>query len=105
MTEKIQIYASDLSKILNIGEIVDMHVTTSDSGWQILRIEAMNVKTEEFKTLALPGKVSGTKKDPAKKSARQPREPSGPKRGILGGALSTVFGDDYRNQKPPWEKW
>lgn len=57
MSEKIQYYASDLSYVLNIGEITDMHVATLDSGQQVLRIEYLPASKDEYKTVkARPGK-------------------------------------------------
>lgn len=105
MTEKIQIKSADLASILNIGEIVDMYVVP-EGNRQVLRIEYMNVKHEEYKTLELPAKTrASSRKQPKPRKEPAPRrERQGQNRGILGGALSTVFGDDYRNQKPEWMK-
>lgn len=59
----MQYYASDLSYLLDIGEIADMHVVTLDSGRQVLRIEAMPKKDDEYKTIkATPGKKSDARK-------------------------------------------
>ena len=69
-TEKTQYYASDLSYLLGIGEIADMHVVTLDSGRQVLRIESLPVYEDEYKTVkAKPG--AAPKKAPAVKKPRQ----------------------------------
>ena len=71
-TEKRQYYASDLSYLLDIGEIADMHVVTLDSGRQVLRIDCVPKEEEEYKTIkAKPG----GKKPTAARKARQPRAP------------------------------
>jgi hypothetical protein len=51
MTEKLQYYGTDLSYLLGIGEIVDMRVVTLDNGKQVLRIECLEKKDDECKTV------------------------------------------------------
>ena len=65
-TEKLQYYATDLSYLLDIGEIADMHVVTLDNGAQVLRIEAISKKEDEYKTV----KVAPNKKKPAQKKTQ-----------------------------------
>jgi hypothetical protein len=102
--EATQYYPSDLSHLLNIGEIIEMHVTDNGRGTQVLRIVSKPIRELarheelEYRTVK-PKQVSGGTKRP---SGERASKPTGPKKGILGTALSTVFGDDYRDQKPPW---
>ena len=108
MPEKViatQYYPSDLSHFLKIGEILDMKVEDNGRGVKVLRIVSKPTDDEfdepEYQT------VRASKKLPAKQSRRElperaSKSDSKPKRGIIGGALTAMFGDDYRNQKPPW---
>ena len=56
MSQKIQYYASDLSYLLDIGEIADMHVVTLDSGRQVLRIDCQEKREDEYKTVKTSAK-------------------------------------------------
>ena len=99
-----QYYPSDLSHFLNIGEIVDMKVADNGRGVKVLRIVSKPLEEDEdteYQTVR-----ASSKKLPAKTVRKELPErsskPSGPKKGIIGGALTAMFGDDYRDQKPPW---
>lgn len=66
---KIQYFATDLAYALDLGEIVDMHVETLESGVQVLRIDCLEKKKDEYQTIkARPG---------AKKNQVKPRKQSG----------------------------
>ena len=64
MVQKIQYYASDLSYLLDIGEIQDMHVATTDSGRQVLRITCGEKKEDDgYRTVkAKPEKKAAVRK-------------------------------------------
>jgi hypothetical protein len=107
MPEKViatQYYPSDLSHFLNIGEIVDMKVSDNGRGVKVLRIVSKPLDEDEdaeYRTVRASSRKLPSK--PARKELpERVSKPSGPKKGIIGGALTTVFGDDYRNQRPPW---
>lgn len=66
---KIQYYSTDLAYALNIGEISDMHVETLESGVQVLRIDCLEKKKDEYQTVKVrPG---------AKKNEVKPRKMAG----------------------------
>jgi hypothetical protein len=107
MPEKVeatQYYPSDLAEYLDLGEIIEMRVEDNGRGTKVLRIisrpkvQSRPREALEFKTVS-PKRLKG-----GSSRTQEPREtkPTGPKKGIIGGALTAMFGDDYRNQKPPW---
>jgi len=66
---KIQYFASDLSYALDIGEIADMHVETLASGVQVLRIDCLEKKQDEYQTVKVRPKST--------KNQVKPRKPTG----------------------------
>jgi len=48
---KVQYYATDLSELLHIGDIEEMHVDTDEHGVQVLRIEYYGKPKTEYKTV------------------------------------------------------
>jgi hypothetical protein len=101
-TEKRQYYASDLSYLLDIGEIADMHVITTAAGAQVLRIECIPKDEEEYKTIkAKPGKAP---KKPAPKKPRQtpaPRERRTENPATLGDKLMNGAKTWFNNKEKP----
>ena len=61
---KVQYYATDLSELLHIGDIEEMHVDTDEHGVQVLRIEYYGKPKTEYKTIRASG---ATKRSPAKR--------------------------------------
>ncbi len=60
-----QIYATDLARIFDIGEILDMFVVNVN-GSQVLRIRYYEKDTEEFPTVKAPAKKKLAAKKPVK---------------------------------------
>jgi hypothetical protein len=69
-TEKsFQIYASDLSRVFDIGEIADMFVTVIE-GKQVLRVIYYNKEEERFQTVKTVGKVAKKSRTTSKPTSR-----------------------------------
>ena len=101
MTEKLQYYSTDLSYLLGIGEIVDMHVVTLDNGKQVLRIECLEKKDDEYKTVKAGDKQ---KKQPIpKKPAARHHKETGPATNpvTLGDKLMTGAKTWFKNKEKP----
>lgn len=82
--ESFQIYATDLSRVFDIGEIADMFVVNVN-GSQVLRIRYYNKDIEEFPTVKAPAKKQARSSKPAVKKAK-PAKPTRAK-----GFLERVF--------------
>ena len=96
-TEKIQYFGSDLSYHLDIGQIIDMHVVTLDSGVQVLRIECLPKRQDEYKTIKTP-KTKRTSRRASSK--REKEEPD-----TLAGKVAAGFkGFMQKPMQPPWER-
>jgi hypothetical protein len=99
-TEKRQYYASDLSYMLDIGEIADMHVVTLDSGRQVLRIEHLPKEEDEYKTVqAVPGKKAPAAKKPHKAPAQRERRTDNP--ATLGDKITGAAKSWFNNKEKP----
>lgn len=72
--KSIQIYASDLSRIFDIGEIADMFVVVVDHK-QVLRIRYYEKEAEEFQTITVPKKPTASKPRASKPSRRDNYKP------------------------------
>ena len=107
---KIQYYASDLSYLLNIGEIVDMHVVTLESGRQVLRIDCAEKKDDEYQTVraksgqprAKPRPASKDNYKPKNKTLRGPNVPDNPDTGF--GSKAAEFGGKLGKGLVEWIK-
>lgn len=88
-TRKVQYYESDLSRLLGIGNIVDMHIawTNGTDGARVLRIECENTEKPEtgYETIRAPARKAPAAKSrperkqtpkPVQKPAARPAEPS-----------------------------
>ena len=99
-TEKRQYYTSDLSYLLDIGEIADMHVATLDSGKQVLRIECLPKEYEEYKTIkAVPGKKAPAQKKPRRAPATMERRTENP--AGIGDKLTNAAKGWFNNKEKP----
>ena len=105
---KVQYYATDLSELLHIGDIEEMHVDTDEHGVRVLRIEYFGKPKDEYKTVRAPG---ATKKAPVKRTrdVEVSRGPARPMNFDSGGPMSIgdkllKTGSDWmkRNKKPPF---
>lgn len=68
---KIQYYPSDLAYALDIGEIADMHVEILESGVQVLRIECLEKKKDEYRTVKVQKKSVPAPKPQRGRSKRE----------------------------------
>lgn len=99
-TVKTQYYATDLSYLIGVGEIVDMHVVTLDGGKQVLRIESFPVENEEYKTVkAAPGKTPKTPKKQKQVSAPRERRTENP--ATLGDKITGAAKSWFNNKDKP----
>jgi len=105
---KVQYYAPDLSELLHIGDIEEMHVDTDEHGIQVLRITYYGKPKEEYKTVKATG---ATKKAPVKRTrdievSRGPARPlrfDSAKPQSIGETLLRKGADWMkRNKKPPF---
>lgn len=102
---KTQYFPSDLSELLGLGEIADMHVVMIDNR-QVLRIESVPVQNAEYKTVRASGKKQ-PKLQKAKARGQQesrqrpPRAPDVPdSEGLIPSGIHKILG---RNKEaPPW---
>lgn len=72
--KSIQIYASDLSRVFDIGEIADMFVVVVDNK-QVLRIRYFEKEAEEFQTITVPKKPVASKQRASRPSSRDNYKP------------------------------
>lgn len=99
-TEKRQYYASDLSYLIDVGEIVDMHVVTLDGGKQVLRIECLPKEEDEYKTIkASPASKTKAPKKP--KASPAPRERRTENPATLGNKLTNAAKKWFNNKQKP----
>lgn len=103
-TEKKQYYADDLSYLLGLGSICDMHVVTLDNGKQVLRIESLPVQDDEYQTVkAKPGKKAAAPKKPRQAPAPRERRTENP--ATLGGKITNAANGWFsRKDKPQFMK-
>ncbi|MCK9570283.1 hypothetical protein M0R72_15160 [Candidatus Pacearchaeota archaeon] len=103
--QKIQYYTSDLARYLDIGEIADMHVITTDSGAQVLRITCVEKEADEYETVKTTKRAQTAKpvKPPARKQQNSPRHSSPPNENPagLGGKIMDGLGKVWANKNPP----
>jgi hypothetical protein len=102
---KVQYFAPDLSELLHIGDIEEMHVDTDEFGVQVLRIEYYGKPKEEYKTV----KASGAKRTTRARDIEVSRGPAKPMRfnsekPMSVGSTLLQKGAEWmkRNKKPPF---
>jgi hypothetical protein len=101
---KIQYYASDLSYALGIGEIADMHVETLASGVQVLRIDCLEKKQDEYQTVKTRPKTTKNQVKPRKPSGKGITCGNGPAKPLdntLGGKLMDLGKKFMSNKEKP----
>ena len=102
MTEKLQYYGSDLSYLLGIGEIVDMHVVTLDNGKQVLRIECLEKKDDEYKTVKAgekQKKPTASKKPASQRQHKETKQTANP--ATLGDKMMNGVKTWFNNKEKP----
>jgi hypothetical protein len=95
MTEKIQIFMSDLAYKLQVGEIKEIHIA-EQNGQKVLRIECETMKKSEYKTI----KATKTPKpNQCQHQAKEPAKPVTLSEKLVAGAKDFLFNPKYKNRK------